>query len=116
MALRVFLSLIAVTAWPAEAVVDPLDRAYTALREGKPEQAAALFSMGLERRPDHVNARKDYAYTALSLGETVLARDQFHEVYRRNPEDYTAGLEYAFLCFETRQRGEARRVFDRIRQ
>ena len=30
--------------------------------------------------------------------------------------DYHVALEYAFLCYETKQRAEARRVFDRIRR
>lgn len=93
-----------------------LDEAYAALRARDPERAAHLFKDGLALHPNHLVARKDYAYTLLKLGETELARDQFGLAMNADRTDFTSALEYAFLCHETRQRAEARRVFDRIRK
>lgn len=93
-----------------------LDDAYAALRKKDLEQAAALFSKGLDETPAHRIARKDYAYTLLKLGETEAARDQFGLTMRSDPADSISALEYAFLCHETRDRAEARRVFDRLRK
>ncbi len=86
----------------------PLDRAYEALRAKDYERAIALF----EQAGNH----KDLAYTLLKTGETEAARDQFAEAMRIDPSDDHIALEYAFLCYETKQRQTARRVFDRIRK
>ncbi len=93
-----------------------LDEAYAALRARQFQRAAELFQQGLRDRPEHPTARKDLAYTWLRLGENELARDQFRAAYALRPEDEDAALEFAFLAHDTGQRGESRRVFDRLRQ
>ncbi|MFB3850426.1 MAG: tetratricopeptide repeat protein, partial [Acidobacteriota bacterium] len=60
--------------------------------------------------------RKDLAYALLKTGDTEAARDEFEQVMRQDPGDRQAALEYAFLCYETKRRAEARRVFDRLRK
>jgi len=72
----------------------------------------------LDGPPRTANAgpRKDLAYTYLKIGEPELAREQFRLVMELSPADHHAALEYAFLCFETKQRREARLVFDRVRR
>jgi tetratricopeptide (TPR) repeat protein len=92
-----------------------LDRAYTALREDRLEDAAQLFESGLASQPGHT-ARKDFAYTLLKLGNTAAARDQFAAVLALHPSDHDAALEYAYLCHETGRRAESRRVFLRVSQ
>jgi Tfp pilus assembly protein PilF len=66
--------------------------------------------------PGRASIRKDLAYAYLKIGENELARDQFGEAMKIDPADQQVALEYAFLCYETKQRQQARRVFDRIRK
>jgi tetratricopeptide (TPR) repeat protein len=94
----------------------PLAKAYEHLRAREYEAAIARFRDAVAAAPERVAIRKDLAYTLLKTGETEAARDQFAEASRLDPTDHHVALEYAFLCFETRQRREARRVFDRIRK
>jgi len=51
----------------------------------------------------------------LKTGENQLARDQFRDAMgwiRR----HAVAMEYAFLAYETNQRQQARRIFDRVRK
>jgi tetratricopeptide (TPR) repeat protein len=95
-----------------------LSEAYAKLRQRQFEEAIPLFLRAVEGPPRTANApvRKDLAYTYLKIGEPELAREQFRLVMELAPADHHAALEYAFLCFETKQRREARLVFDRIRR
>lgn len=90
--------------------------AYEALRGRDYEKAVAGFVRGIELAPRRASIRKDLAYTYLKIGEPELAREQFREAMLLEPADLHVAKEYAFLCFETRQRAQARRVFDRIRK
>jgi len=113
--MRLLLAALAASPWVAMAQTT-LDDAYAELRAGRLESAVRLFEKGLKDSPDHQVARKDLGYALVRLGEPELARDQFREAMRRDPKDWIAALEYAFLCFETKQRAIARRVFDRVRR
>jgi tetratricopeptide (TPR) repeat protein len=107
--------LIFVTALSAQDVA-VLGRAYDALRAKDYDTAIACFEQAIQQNPSKANIRKDLAYTYLKTGATEAARDQFDAAVRLEPGDYHTALEYAFLCYETQQRIEARRVFDRVRK
>src|ERR1700761_6197659 len=92
-----------------------LENAYQALRDKNYDQAAASFNQAIALVPDRPSIRKDLAYTLLKVGENEAARDQFGEAMRLDPTDQHVALEYAFLCFESKQQGIARRIFDKIR-
>jgi len=94
----------------------PLEKAYEALRAKDYDRAIASFREAVKIAPDRPALRKDLAYTLLKIGENEAARDQFAEARRLDPRDDQVALEYAFLCYETKQRAEARRIFDRIRK
>ncbi len=94
----------------------PLAKAYEHLRAKQYDDAIARFRDAIAAAPARAAIRKDLAYALLKVGETEAARDQFAEASRLDPTDHHVALEYAFLCFETRERQEARRVFDRIRK
>ena len=93
-----------------------LARAYDALRARDYDSAIADFLKGIEAAPNRASIRKDLAYAYLKAGENVLARDQFREAMALDAADTEAAMEYAFLCYETKERVQARRVFDRIRK
>lgn len=95
-------------------MISAADPAYLALREGRLDDAVALFRLAVWQRPEHGNLRKDLAYTLLRTGERERARDEFRAVLLRHPGDAVAELEYAFLCYETGRPAEARRVFQRL--
>jgi Tfp pilus assembly protein PilF len=99
----------------ADPALRPLDQAYAALRLRHYSEAIARFEEAVAAAPRRAAIRKDLAYAYLKIGETEAARDQFAEAMRLEPRDFHVALEYAFLCYETRQRAEARRVFDRVR-
>ena len=115
------LSLTITTTLAATAPVPPTyqttaQAAYDALRTRAYDTAVRHFTEAIRLNPDHAPIRKDLAYTLLKIGETEAARDQFREAMRLEPADHHVALEYAFLCYETKQRAEARRTFDRIRR
>jgi Tfp pilus assembly protein PilF len=91
-------------------------KAYDALRIRDYDAAVAHFERAVEIEPKRTDIRKDLAYTLLKIGENEAARDQFGEALRLNPGDHHVALEYAFLCYETKQKVEARRIFDRVRK
>jgi tetratricopeptide (TPR) repeat protein len=94
---------------------DPLTSAYEALRAKRYDEAISFFIKGIEQAPQRGDVRKDLAYTYLKVGEAEEARDQFGEAMRLDPADEHVALEYAFLCNETKEQGQARRIFDRLR-
>lgn len=95
-------------------IISTADPAYLALREGRLDDAVALFQLAVWQQPDNVNLRKDLGYTLMRTGELAQARDQFEVALRHKPDDTTTALEYAYLCYETRRPAEARRVFQRL--
>jgi Flp pilus assembly protein TadD len=95
---------------------EPLARAYEALRACNYDAAITGFLEAVAVAPGRASIRKDLAYTYLKIGENTLARDQFLEAMKIVPEDTQVALEYAYLCYETQQRQQARRSFDRIRK
>ncbi len=119
---RLRLSCALILAWQGlfaqqpDAAHGPLEKAYTALRAGAYEEAAAHFEAAIRAAPARAAIRKDLAYTYLKIGENEAARDQFAEAMRLDPSDSHAALEYAFLCYETGRRAVARRVFDQVRK
>jgi Flp pilus assembly protein TadD len=52
----------------------------------------------------------------LKVGDTDAAREQFGEAVRLDPADCHTALEYAFLCYESKEKNTARRIFDRVRK
>lgn len=92
------------------------EKAYAALRGRQYQEAVVCFRQAAEAAPTRADIRKDLAYTYLRIGEAEAARDQFAEALRLDPADTHVALEYAFLCYETKRRAEARRVFDRLRR
>lgn len=113
MVIRILLSLAAVLSAQDSAV---LNKAYEALRAKDYDTAIARFEQAIQQAPAKSSIRKDLAYTYLKAGNTEAARDQFAAAARLEPNDYHTALEYAFLCYETKQRIEARRIFDRVRK
>jgi Tfp pilus assembly protein PilF len=95
---------------------ETLARSYEALRAADYDAAITGFRKAIESSPERSAIRKDLAYAYLKIGENVLAREQFKAVMEMDPGDAHAALEYAFLCYETKERQQARRVFDRIRK
>lgn len=95
---------------------EPLSRAYEALKARDYDGAVANFLEGIEVAPGRPSIRKDLGYTYLKIGENELAREQFREAMHLEPNDDQVAMEYAFLCYETKEQGLARRIFDRIRQ
>ena len=91
-------------------------RGYDALRARDYDTAVASFTEAIRVQPGRAPIRKDLAYTLLKIGENEAAREQFRQAMLLDPADHHVALEYAFLCYETRQRAEARRVFDRVRR
>ena len=94
----------------------PLEKAYSALRQKNYDAAIQAFEQAISLAPDRAPIRKDLAYTLLKVGENESARDQFADAMRIDPGDRHVALEYAFLCYETRQQAAARRIFDKIRK
>jgi Tfp pilus assembly protein PilF len=95
---------------------EPLTRGYAALRARDYDSAITGFLKGAEAAPKRASIRKDLAYAYLKVGENVLARDQFREAMALDEGDTQTAMEYAFLCYETKEKVQARRVFDRIRR
>jgi Flp pilus assembly protein TadD len=120
MLFRITLVFALTFAWAAAQSPDPayqpLERAYQALRDKNYDQAIAGFQQGIALVPDRASIRKDLAYALLKVGENEAARDQFGEAMRLDPTDQHVALEYAFLCYETKQKALARRIFDGIRK
>jgi Flp pilus assembly protein TadD len=112
----VAICTLAVRSQPADPAYAPLEKAYEALRNRNYETAIDNFEKAIALAPKRASIRKDLAYTLLKIGENEAARDQFREAMLLDAADYHAALEYAFLCYETKQRAEARRVFDRVRK
>lgn len=81
-------------------MISTADPAYLALREGRLDDAVALFQLAVWQQPEHVHLRKDLAYTLLRTGERERARDEFEAALRRQPGDSAAELEYAFICWD----------------
>jgi Tfp pilus assembly protein PilF len=112
----VFLLACGLFAQAPDPAYEPLAKAYEALRGRDYGRAIALFLKGIEAAPGRPAVRKDLAYAYLKIGENELAREQFREAMRLEPDDFHVALEYAFLCFEGKEKAEARRIFDRIRR
>lgn len=97
-----------------------LNRAYQALQKKDYPQAIAGFEQALASTPPltpdkSASIHQDLAYTLLKTGENERARDHFAAALRLDPSDDRTALEYAFLCYETKQPGEARRLFSRLK-
>jgi Tfp pilus assembly protein PilF len=103
-------------AQPPDPAYEALAKAYDALRARDYDSAIAAFLKGIEAAPKRASIRKDLAYAYLKAGENVLARDQFREAMALDAADTETAMEYAFLCYETKERVQARRVFDWIRR
>lgn len=103
-------------AQPPDPAYEPLAQAYKALSARNYDAAIAGFERAIELDPKRASIRKDLAYTLLKIGETESARERFGEAMRLDAADYHVALEYAFLCYETKQRSEARRIFNRVRE
>jgi Tfp pilus assembly protein PilF len=95
---------------------EPLSHAYDALKTRDYDAAISWFVFASEAAPGRASIRKDLAYTYLKIGENILARDQFAAAAAADPADTQVAMEYAYLCYETKERREARRVFDRLRR
>jgi Flp pilus assembly protein TadD len=101
---------------PADPAYEPLDKAYAALRAQSYDQAIALFRKAVELAPKRADIHKDLGYTYIKVGENQQARDEFRAAMDLDPADSQVAMEFAFLAYETKQKAEARRVFDRIRR
>ncbi|HUA62159.1 MAG TPA: tetratricopeptide repeat protein [Verrucomicrobiae bacterium] len=93
-----------------------LARAYESLTARDYESAVTSFQAAIHAAPDRASIHKDLGYTYLKIGENELARAQFHEAMRLDAADTPVALEYAFLCYEGKDKLEARRIFDRLRK
>lgn len=95
---------------------EPLARAYDAVSAKDYPTAIGNFQKAILAAPQRTSIRKDLAYTYLKIGENDLARAQFREAMRTDPADASVAMEYAFLCYESKEKAEARRIFDRLRK
>jgi len=95
---------------------EALSQAYESLKLSEYQAAIVGFEAAIQAAPDRPSIRKDLAYTYLKIGENEFARAQFGEAMRLDPADASVALEYAFLCYEGRDKREARRIFDRLRK
>ena len=103
-------------AQPPDPAYEPLARAYDALSAKDYETAIGNFQKAVLAAPERASIRKDLGYTYLKIGENDLARAQFREAMRMDPADASVAMEYAFLCYESKEKAEARRIFDRLRK
>ena len=99
-----------------DAAFEPLTRAYRALSAKDYQAAIDGFQTAIAAAPQRASIRKDLAYANLKIGENELARRQFGEAMKLDPGDAGVAMEYAFLCYEGKQKAEARRIFDRLRK
>jgi Tfp pilus assembly protein PilF len=93
-----------------------LARAYESLQARDYQSAIERFELALRTAPERAAIHKDLAYTYLKIGENELARAQFGEAMRLDAADTSVAMEYAFLCYEGKDKLEARRIFDRLRK
>lgn len=100
----------------ADPSLEPLNRAYAALKAQNYEAAIGDFLQAVDLAPQRAAIRKDLAYTYLKIGDNSSARDQFQQAMLLDSADLPVAMEYAFLCFESHQEAQARRIFDRIRK
>ena len=110
----VFLLACGLLAQSPDPAYQALSKAYEALRGRDYDNAIPLFLKALDAAPGRVAIRKDLAYTYLKIGENEAAREQFRQAMRAEPADFHVALEYAFLCFETKEKAEARRILAKI--
>jgi Tfp pilus assembly protein PilF len=103
-------------AQPSDPAYEPLNHAYQALSAKDYQTAIGSFQEAVLAAPQRASIRKDLAYTYLKVGENDLARAQFREAMRIDPEDAAVAMEYAFLCYEGKEKAEARRIFDHWRK
>ena len=103
-------------AQPPDPAYEPLARAYESLSAKDYPAAIDGFQKAILAAPERASIRKDLAYLYLKIGENELARAQFREAMRLAPDDAPVAMEYAFLCFEGKEKAEARRIFDRLRK
>ena len=115
-AIILFAACGLVCAQAPDPAYEPLSRAYDALRARDYDAAIAGFLKAIEAAPQRASIRKDLGYTYLKTGENDLARDQFRDAMATDPADTQVALEYAFLAYDTNQRQQARRIFDRVRK
>jgi Flp pilus assembly protein TadD len=117
--MRAFLLFAAcglVLAQAPDPAYEPLSRAYEALRARDYDAAIASFLKAIEASPQRASIRKDLGYAYLKTGENELARDQFRDAMGMDAADTQVAMEYAFLAYDTKQRQQARRIFDRVRK
>ncbi|OPZ80594.1 MAG: exodeoxyribonuclease VII large subunit [bacterium ADurb.Bin429] len=110
----VFLLACGLLGQSPDPAYEPLAKAYEASRSRHYDAAISLFLKVIEAAPGRAAVRRDLAYTYLKAGQNELAREQFREAMRLEPANFHAALEYAFLCFETNEKVQARRIFDRV--
>lgn len=91
-----------------------LEKAFEALRARDYDRAVEAFRQAIALSPNLPSIHKNLAYTLQKTGETEAARDEFAEAMRLDQSDQHVALEYAYLCYDTRQRATARRIFNRI--
>ena len=103
-------------AQPPDPAYEPLARAYEALSAKDYQTAIGSFQKAILAAPERASIRKDLAYVYLKIGENTLARAQFREAMQLAPGDAQVEMEYAFLCYEGKEKAEARRIFDRLRK
>ena len=103
-------------AQPPDPAYEPLARAYEALSAKDYQTAIDSFQKAILAAPERASIRKDLAYAYLKIGENDLARAQFREAMQLAPGDAPVAMEYAFLCYEGKEKAEARRIFDRLRK
>jgi len=103
-------------AQPPDPAYEPLARAYESLKAKDYQAAIDSFQKAILAAPERASIRKDLAYAYLKIGENELARAQFRAAMLLAPNDAQVAMEYAFLCYEGKEKAEARRIFDRLRK
>jgi Flp pilus assembly protein TadD len=96
-----FFTLLAVAyslaaAQTQDPAVDPLEKAYEALRSGHDREALRWFEEAAHLAPGRASILKELGYMYLRLGDEQRARPKFEQAAEIDPGDGHTALEVSF--------------------
>ncbi len=99
--------------WSREVARDPGARCFVSLarafrRNGRADAARDVVRRGLERHPDHVEARELLALLHLEAGDHARAGDEWSALLSLDPTSFAAHRGLGFLALEERRFEDAR--------
>ncbi len=107
-ALAVACSLAA--AQPRDPALDPLEKAYQALRSGNDREAVPWFEEAARLAPRRASIVKELGYIYLRLGDELRARQLFEQAAGIDPADGHTAVEVAF-CYQRAEDSERARLW-----